>query len=120
MRRLALLCALALAWPAPAVPQTPPVQHSGVLGGSTPADLAQVVPPDRYQADRAAIVAFSHEAVKKLCQADAAIACVKTYADGSVLLVMPNPCPLAGKELYATILCHELGHLNRWPATHGD
>lgn len=31
-------------------------------------------------------------------------------------LVVPNPCLSSGN--YAKILCHEIGHINGWPANH--
>jgi len=33
---------------------------------------------------------------------------------------MPNPCRTASEHPYPRILCHELGHVNGWPGTHGD
>jgi hypothetical protein len=33
---------------------------------------------------------------------------------------LPNPCPRGPTESYARVLCHELAHLNGWPATHGE
>ena len=35
-------------------------------------------------------------------------------------LIMPNPCNFPDTDAYAHLLCHELGHVNGWPATHGD
>ena len=35
-------------------------------------------------------------------------------------VVMPNPCTFPDSDAYAHLLCHELGHLNGWPSTHGD
>jgi hypothetical protein len=35
-------------------------------------------------------------------------------------LVMPNPCSYPDSDAYAHLLCHELGHANGWPPTHGD
>lgn len=36
-----------------------------------------------------------------------------------VTVFMPNPCPY-GQQEYARILCHEFGHIQGWPATHGE
>jgi antirestriction protein ArdC len=33
---------------------------------------------------------------------------------------MPNPCAFPDSDAYAHLLCHELGHANGWPPTHGD
>ena len=34
-------------------------------------------------------------------------------------VIAPNPCSYPETDLYARILCHEIGHANGWPATHG-
>lgn len=35
-------------------------------------------------------------------------------------MVLPNPCqPQFRGERFAELACHELGHANGWPATHG-
>lgn len=122
MRRLTILCALAFAT-APATAQAPPAQqprHAGVLRTDTPDGLREVIPPQRYQGDVAVVTVFSRQAIIEQCGAEAIVACAKTYTNGTVILFVPNPCVLAGKELYATILCHEIGHVSGWPATHGD
>jgi len=36
-----------------------------------------------------------------------------------ITVFVNNPC-LSGSQEYARILCHEFGHINQWPATHGD
>lgn len=33
--------------------------------------------------------------------------------------IMPNPCGFPPSDAYAHMLCHELGHANGWPPTHG-
>jgi hypothetical protein len=33
--------------------------------------------------------------------------------------IMPNPCDYPATDAYAHMLCHELGHANGWPSTHG-
>jgi hypothetical protein len=35
-------------------------------------------------------------------------------------VLMPNPCSFPDSDRYAHLLCHELGHVNGWPPTHGD
>jgi hypothetical protein len=35
-------------------------------------------------------------------------------------LIMPNPCSFPDSDTYAHLLCHELGHANGWPPTHGE
>lgn len=34
-------------------------------------------------------------------------------------VVAPNPCTYPPSDAYAHMLCHELGHVNGWPPTHG-
>ena len=34
------------------------------------------------------------------------------------VVIISNPCKSPGH--YARTLCHELGHVNGWPATHGE
>ena len=79
-------------------------------------------PPDRYQVDGSAASATflsGQEPINMLCGAAPAgfhtLACVKPGAH----LILPNPCGTAflGED-YAKIACHELGHLNGWPADH--
>ena len=38
--------------------------------------------------------------------------------DGRV--IAPNPCAFPASDAYARLLCHEIGHANGWPASHGD
>lgn len=38
--------------------------------------------------------------------------------DGRV--VAPNPCAFSQSERYARMICHEMAHVNGWPATHGE
>jgi hypothetical protein len=35
------------------------------------------------------------------------------------MVVAPDPCSFPETDTYAQILCHEIGHANGWPATHG-
>lgn len=93
-------------------------RHSGVLRDATAQGLAEVVPPERFRADAAAVALFSSAAVAQAC--GGAIACAGRNAKGIPIVALPHPCALAGREIYATILCHELGHVNGWPGTHGD
>lgn len=36
---------------------------------------------------------------------------------GRPVVYVPNPCTYGGDK-YASVLCHELGHVNGWPGTH--
>jgi hypothetical protein len=35
-------------------------------------------------------------------------------------VIAPNPCSYPETDSYAHLLCHEIGHANGWPATHGS
>jgi hypothetical protein len=105
---------------------TPAPRHSGVLRDSS--SFSEIIPPERFQGDGGAVVIFGGMAtVRKLCAgvklddgATAPLACSGVNDKGTPIIVAPNPCLAAQSDLYAAILCHELGHLNGWPSTHGD
>jgi hypothetical protein len=73
------------------------------------------------------VVIFGHAPlVDRLCSDEATgpgdqvpLACVRSDGKGHAFLIAANPCLAARRDLYAAILCHELGHLNGWPSTHG-
>jgi hypothetical protein len=109
---------------APAVPQTlppstpRPIQHSGILRDKD--SFREVIPPQRYQGDTGAVVIFANAAsIAAMCGATNLIACAGKK-DGTPIIAVPNPCLFANSDLYAAILCHEMGHVNGWPAAHGD
>lgn len=71
-------------------------------------------PPVRYMGNRAATVSFgtiSHcgEPPKD----HHFVGCVRPP-----LVHMPNPCDYRDED-YARWMCHEMAHVNGWPATHG-
>lgn len=85
---------------------------------------SDAVPPQRFQGDVNARVEFVRSsAVEPRCRAigftmplrrgDTVLAC-----SGNATIVIPNPCLYAAGDGYARLLCHELGHVNGWPATH--
>lgn len=82
-------------------------------------------PPVRFQGDGAAVVAFVHPSrINETCGTDPMpkpyirIACAGSK-NGTPAIVLPNPC-LFTNEAFALVACHELGHINRWPASHGN
>jgi hypothetical protein len=101
-------------------------RHSGMLEATSPSGLAAIAPPERFQHDAAAIMIFGHaEVIASLCPHEedgdeVTLACAGSTGDGKPVIVVPNPCLAAGGDLYAAILCHELGHVNGWPKEHGD
>jgi hypothetical protein len=103
----------------------PAIRHSGALREITAAGLAEIAPPARFQGDASAVIVFGHEdVIASLCGARNAngvgpIACAGAK-DGTPVIAAPNPCLAAAFDVYAAILCHELGHVNGWPKGHGD
>lgn len=85
------------------------MRHSGIYRG----DLAEILPPTRFQSDAGFIAIFSDAAVAELCPKKA-IACVRATKDGTPVMVMPNPCRRPAIEYFGTVACHELGHVNGW------
>lgn len=80
-------------------------------------------PPERYQGNtRASEIRFaSPDEVDRIRNNGVPTCGYRVRAceiDGR--LVMPNPCTFTQIEPYAHLLCHEVGHLNGWPLTHGD
>lgn len=88
---------------------------------STP--YSSSVPPLRYQQGAASILVTVHPSMLpsmcnlKVPKGYELKACMYRK-DGVPVIFMPNPCAVA--EEYAQILCHEQGHVNGWPGTHGD
>jgi hypothetical protein len=70
-------------------------------------------PPTRYQGDAVAGVVFTTEGgVQAMCPG-------VRYAVGCTVggtIYLPNPC--RWRDAYATLACHELGHVNGWSAFH--
>jgi hypothetical protein len=83
--------------------------------------------PARFQAPVNGVrVDFASAAeVDRVCAGGKPVCGRRFYACAfkAKLLLLPNPCDVPGAprgEGYAGLLCHELAHLNGWPATHGD
>ena len=124
---LRLICAtLALALSAPAA--TVSAQESCPAPIAVPETVttpnatyySDGMPPARYRGNARATVRFSsQDEIVDLCGRPpcglVVLACQQHKQ-----LVMPNPCTYGAADKYAKLLCHELGHLNGWPATHGD
>ena len=103
---------LAVALVAAPVPASAPLAPGSTL-------YSDSIPTVRFQGDNVAAV---------IMVADVAPYCGKSDKPGMVIIacssgntiVVPNPCLTADADWYARILCHELAHENRWPATHGE
>jgi hypothetical protein len=78
-------------------------------------------PPLRYREDASTVVEFtSADEVNRRCAGGVPI-CGKRFLGcrRGNKLIMPHPCR-ANPESYAALLCHEVAHVNGWPAYHGD
>lgn len=76
-------------------------------------------PPPRFQGDNAAIVVFTNPNLADTCGLPPKGLTFLGCRRGKVVFV-PNPCPRKSTERYAQTLCHELGHVNGWPGSHGN
>lgn len=80
--------------------------------------LPGLAPPERHQGDNHAAVLFVQpEQLATYCGRPAdqvRVACAAGH-----MIIIPNPCRVVG-ELYALILCHELGHVNGWSGKHEE
>ncbi len=73
-------------------------------------------PPRQFQGDNSATVAFvSPYAIQRRCREWGAPAGSVGCSAGHMIW-MVNPCMSGGG--YADAFCHELGHVNGWPADH--
>ncbi len=83
--------------------------------------------PDRYRGNFTVVTVTDTPAgVDARCRAAGASppegwtvrACIVRTQLGP-LAIMPNPCGYPDQN-YASLFCHEGGHVNGWPSTHGD
>jgi hypothetical protein len=75
-----------------------------------------LIPPAEFQKNNGAQVEFvSDFRLVEVCKNARAVACSGMVGDEHVIWVQ-NPCKVGG--YYAAVLCHELGHVNGWPADH--
>lgn len=73
-------------------------------------------PPKRYQGDAVAAVSFQTSPTCGGATHEAGVS-VEACAGGGWINA-PNPCQWPGTDTYAQLLCHEVGHVNGWPANH--
>lgn len=91
---------------------------------AAPSYYSNQIPPQRFQHDTAVQLQLSGQnGIDRACHKafGAPPAGMKTDAceiDGRVFA--PNPCAFPQSDAYARLLCHEIGHANGWPASHGD
>lgn len=87
-------------------------------------EVASGKPPVRFRGDTTALVMFVSD-VETACRKAGLKRVEGTVTEGcSVLggerpvIIIPNGCKKPGK--YADNICHEIGHVNGWPPTHGE
>ena len=99
--------------PDPVIPKTAPPNSTY---------LTDVAPPLRYRAPVSAVnIDFMSKAeADRVCAGGVRVCGRIFYACASGRhLNMPNPCDYPMTDDYAKLLCHELAHINGWPASHG-
>lgn len=74
-------------------------------------------PPKAYQTNTTAMVRFEDtQKVWNACdRGPSVVGCAR-----GVAITMPNPCQWPDDETYAQLLCHEMAHVNGWPANHPE
>lgn len=79
-------------------------------------------PPLRFRGDRTVTVEFVQPPLIDFRCGDVPVPPDKHRigCTHGLTVTMPNPCLYAPNDYYAQVLCHELGHVNGWPPTHGD
>jgi hypothetical protein len=76
-------------------------------------------PPARFQSDTTATVEFlAAERIIPRCIERGAAMIANACAD-TKLITITNPCAYQG-ESFARRLCHEMAHINSWPADHSN
>ena len=102
-----------------------PIALLGALVAGLGATLfSNSAPPERYTRDASLVLSISDQAgIEQTCQPLFGVPPPGRKTLGCTVgdtVTLPNPCTFPETETYARMLCHELGHVNGWPATHGD
>ena len=99
----------------------PPPLPAGLTKDST--YVSDAMPPERFRGNASASVIFrSPGEVDRRCAPKVRMCGARYLAcSRGRYMVLPNPCdPSFAGEAFARLACHELGHVNFWPATHGE
>jgi hypothetical protein len=75
------------------------------------------LPPLRYQGNNTVRVSFG--TVDK-CGGINVAGCVRFGFGGEKIMHLPQPCLQSREGDFASLVCHELGHVNGWGANHHD
>lgn len=90
------------------------------MAGAAHAEDRVQRPPARYRGDSWAIVRWVDiTKVDRACREMGATTGPYTWIQGCTLgrnMILPNPCLFMG--FLADLFCHEVGHVNGWPANH--
>lgn len=86
-----------------------------LLGGCASSPVYER-PPAQYQGDRRSVVEFTDNAAARCVELNAAPNSIACGVVGGALMVLPNPC--RWPDPFAELVCHELGHNNRWAKDH--
>ena len=79
------------------------------------------LPPQRFRSNGRVLVRFADQrTIDRECGKAPCNMVTLGCLQSSVIMILPNPCSYGPDDDYAVLVCHELGHLNGWPATHGD
>jgi hypothetical protein len=79
-----------------------------------------MAPPERYQGNTSAAVHFSDRLeAERICTERVGRASTACANIGGPNIWIENPCHVADQHWYPALLCHELAHVNSWPADHG-
>ena len=83
--------------------------------------FSSAAPPERYRQDATFTLSVTDQpTIEATCQPLFGIPPEGRETLGcttATTVVLPNPCGFPEDE-YARMLCHELAHVNGWPATH--
>ena len=90
---------------------------------AAPSLYSDARPPARFRQDATVILEIRDQSeIEKTCQARYGAPPPGRRMEACVIgnrAIMRNPCSFPQSESYAAMMCHELGHVNGWPATHG-
>lgn len=78
-------------------------------------------PPESLRGDATVLVRFvDPEQLPAICKSYGATVIAAACTVNRQLVVLPNPCVRYHDTKYGQLACHELGHVNGWPADHGS
>lgn len=96
---------------------------AGAPDASAPSLYSDVIPPARFRADATVSLQLSDQrGIDGQCHPAFGPPPAGMKTDACAIggrIVAPNPCSYPASDAYAHLLCHELGHVNGWPRTHG-